>query len=140
MPELVFAQVCQGPISIDQMSALVADPSCGAVVSFKGDVRNHDGGKQVASLSYEVHPSAFQEIETIAKSVIGAFEIEKVALAHRFGEIAIGESAFVVAVSAAHRQAAFDACSAIVDAVKERLPIWKYQKFADGTDEWVNSA
>jgi len=68
------------------------------------------------------------------------FEIEKVAVSHRYGDIAIGETAFAVAVSAAHRQAAFEACSAIVNEVKDKLPIWKYQKFTDGTDEWVNCA
>jgi molybdopterin synthase catalytic subunit len=76
----------------------------------------------------------------ITQSVIGRFEIEKVAVAHRYGQIPIGETAFAVAVSAAHRQAAFDACAAIVDEVKAKLPIWKHQKFTDGSDEWVNCA
>ena len=61
-------------------------------------------------------------------------------MAHRYGAISIGETAFAVAVSSAHREAAFEACSAIVNAVKAKLPIWKYQKFVDGTDEWVNCA
>jgi molybdopterin synthase catalytic subunit len=72
--------------------------------------------------------------------LIGQFDIEKVAVTHRFDDIAIGETAFAVAVSAAHRQAAFDACAAIVDEVKAKLPIWKHQKFTDGSDEWVNCA
>ena len=140
MPELVYAIVTDAPVHIQELSKLVANPESGAVVTFCGDVRNHDGGKEVASLLYEIHPSAPEQIKLITQSVIGRFEIEKVAVAHRYGDIAIGETAFAVAVSAAHRQAAFDACSAIVNAVKDQLPIWKHQKFTDGTDEWVNCA
>ncbi len=140
MPELVYAVVTDAPIHIQELSKLVVNPHSGAVVTFCGDVRDHDGGKEVAALLYEIHPSAPEQIKLITQSVIGRFEIENVAVAHRFGDIEIGETAFAVAVSAAHRQAAFDACSAIVDEVKAKLPIWKHQKFTDGTDEWVNCA
>ena len=128
MPELVYAVVTNAPVHIQELSKLVANPHSGAVVTFCGDVRNHDGGKEVASLLYEIHPSAPEQIKLITESVMGRFEIEKVAVAHRYGDIAIGETAFAVAVSAPHRQAAFDACSAIVDEVKAKLPIWKHQK------------
>jgi len=140
MPELVYAVVTDAPVHIQELSKLVSNPHSGAVVTFCGDVRDHDGGKEVASLLYEVHPSAPEQIKLITESVIGRFEIEKVAVAHRYGQIPIGETAFAVAVSAAHRQAAFDACAAIVDEVKAKLPIWKHQKFTDGSDEWVNCA
>jgi len=140
MPELVYAVVSDAPVHIAELIKLVTNPQSGAVVTFCGDVRNHDGGKEVASLLYEIHPSAPEQIKLIAESIIGRFEIEKVAVAHRYGNIAIGETAFAVAVSAAHRQAAFDACAAIVDEVKAKLPIWKHQKFTDGSDEWVNCA
>jgi molybdopterin synthase catalytic subunit len=140
MPELVYAVVTDAPVNIAELSKLVTNPQSGAVVTFCGDVRNHDGGKEVASLLYEIHPSAPEQIKLIAESIIDRFDIEKVAVAHRYGNIAIGETAFAVAVSAAHRQAAFDACSAIVDEVKANLPIWKHQKFTDGSDEWVNCA
>ena len=140
MPTLVLAEVTESIINLEQLDQLVMDKSCGAYVSFKGNVRNHDGGKEVASLMYEIHPSANEKIKFIAREVMANFEVEKVALVHRYGNIAIGDTAFAVAVAAAHRQAAFDACSALVNAVKEGLPIWKYQKFSDGTDEWVNCA
>jgi len=140
MPELVYAVITDAPVHIQELSKLVANPHSGAVVTFCGDVRDHDGGKEVASLLYEIHPSAPEQIKLITESIMGRFEIEKVAVAHRYGDIAIGETAFAVAVSAAHRQAAFDACAAIVDEVKAKLPIWKHQKFTDGSDEWVNCA
>ena len=107
MPELVYAVVTDVPVHIQELSKLVANPHSGAVVTFCGDVRDHDGGKEVASLLYEIHPSAPEQIKLITESIIGRFEIEKVAVAHRYGDIAIGETAFAVAVSAAHRQAAY---------------------------------
>ena len=140
MAQLAYAVVTDAPIIIEHLSKLVANPQSGAIVTFCGDVRNHDGGKEVASLLYEIHPTAAEQIKLITSAVIAEFEIEKAAVAHRYGDVAIGETAFAVAVAAAHRQAAFDACSAIVNAVKEQLPIWKYQKFTDGSDEWVNCA
>ena len=140
MAQLAYAVVTDAPIFIEHLSKLVTNPQSGAIVTFCGDVRNHDGGKEVASLLYEIHPTAAEQIKLITSAVIAEFEIEKAAVAHRYGDIAIGETAFAVAVAAAHRQAAFDACSAIVNAVKEQLPIWKYQKFTDGSDEWVNCA
>ena len=127
-------------ISAADLAKLVSGDTSGAVVSFSGDVRNHDGGKDVTTLTYEIHPSAQEVLKTIVKEVSAHFAINDVAVAHRYGDIAIGECAFAVAVSADHREAAFDACSALVNTVKEKLPIWKHQVFADGSDEWVNFA
>ena len=127
-------------ISAADLAKLVSGDKSGAVVSFSGDVRNHDGGKDVTTLTYEIHPSAQEVLKTIVTDVSGRFAINDVAVAHRYGNIAIGECAFAVAVSADHREAAFDACSALVNTVKERLPIWKHQVFADGSDQWVNFA
>ncbi len=127
-------------ISAAHLTTLVQCNKSGAVVSFSGDVRNHDGGKGVSTLTYEIHPSVQEVLESIVTEVSARFAINDVAVAHRYGDIAIGECAFAVAVSADHREAAFDACSALVDTVKEKLPIWKHQVFADGSDQWVNFA
>jgi molybdopterin synthase catalytic subunit len=127
-------------ISAAHLSTLVSGDKSGAVVSFSGDVRNHDGGKDVLTLTYEIHPSAQEVLKTIVSEVIARFAVNDVAVAHRYGDIAIGECAFAVAVSANHREAAFDACGALVNAVKEKLPIWKHQVFADGSNQWVNFA
>jgi len=140
MAEVVSAIVTSEVIDISTLTTLVADKKCGAVVTFAGDVRNHDGGKDVQLLTYEIHPTAAQEIIRITQSVSDSFDVVKVAVAHRFGEIPIGQSAFAVAVSAHHRESAFDACQALVNAVKAELPIWKHQVFTDGSDEWVNTA
>ena len=127
-------------ISAAHLAMLVQGNKSGAVVTFSGDVRNHDGGKDVSTLTYEIHPNAQDVLISVVSEVAAHFAINDVAVAHRYGDIAIGECAFAVAVSADHREAAFDACSAIVNTVKEKLPIWKHQVFADGSDQWVNFA
>lgn len=127
-------------ISAADLAKLVSGNKSGAVVSFSGDVRNHDGGKDVSTLTYEIHPSAEKVLKEIVAEVSNRFPVNDVAVAHRYGDIAIGECAFAVAVSADHREAAFEACSALVNTVKEKLPIWKHQVFADGSDQWVNFA
>jgi molybdopterin synthase catalytic subunit len=137
---MITAQVTESKISAEALAALVKSNSAGAVVTFSGDVRNHDKGKLVTNLSYEIHPSAANVIQKLADEVAAKHEVENVATAHRYGAIPIGESAFVVAVAAAHRKAALAACEELVERVKAELPIWKFQEFADGTTEWVNSA
>ena len=137
---MITAKVTDSVITAEALAALVRDESAGAVVTFSGDVRNHDKGKGVLALNYEIHPSAQSVIEKIAAEVAAKHQIVNLATAHRYGAIPIGESAFVVAVSAAHRGPALNACEELVERVKAELPIWKFQEFADGTTEWVNSA
>lgn len=134
------AWVGTDPIDADELRALVADPAAGASAMFTGDVRDHDHGRSVLSLTYEAHPSAQKVLLHIALEVVETHDVIAVALAHRHGSIPIGESALVAAASARHRQQAFDACIALVELTKARIPIWKHQRFEDGTDEWVNSA
>jgi len=137
---MITAKVTTDPIFAEQLAKEVRSPEAGAVVTFSGEVRNHDKGRIVNGLTYEIHPSAQSVIEQITNEIAQKFEIKSVSVAHRYGAIAIGESAFVVAVSAAHREAALDCCEALVEKVKAELPIWKFQEFADGSSEWVNSA
>lgn len=137
---MITAQVTESKISAEALAAIVKSASAGAVVTFSGDVRNHDKGREVTSLVYEIHPSAPTVIESITNKVALKYQVENVATAHRYGAIPIGESAFVVAVAAAHRDAALKCCEELVECVKAELPIWKYQTFADGSTEWVNSA
>lgn len=132
--------VTERVISASELATLIKSDRSGAVVTFSGDVRNHDGAKEVSALTYEIHPSAQEVLTSIVSEISSRFAINDVAVAHRYGNIAIGECAFAVAVSADHREAAFNACSALVDTVKEKLPIWKHQVFADGSDQWVNFA
>jgi molybdopterin synthase catalytic subunit len=137
---MITALVTKHSISVDSLTDSIKTNQAGAVASFSGDVRDNDADKSVTSLTYEVHPSAQSVIEEITHRIAAKHDVLGVAVAHRYGEIAIGETAFAVVVSAVHRGPAFAACEEIVSTVKEELPIWKYQVFADGTTEWVNSA
>ena len=104
-------------------------------------VRNHDGGRDVARLEYSAHPLAEQTLfEVLAEVAAAATGVRAIAASHRVGTLHIGDAALVAAVAADHRGAAFETCARLVDTIKERLPVWKHQIFADGTDEWVNSA
>ncbi|MBI3428653.1 MAG: molybdenum cofactor biosynthesis protein MoaE [Actinobacteria bacterium] len=128
------------PISAILLSHEVASRAAGAVVTFSGNVRDHDHGKSVESLSYEIHPSSSEILAETVREVASRYEVTGVAVAHRYGEIAIGEAALAIAVAAAHRDQAFKACAELVSEIKAKIPIWKHQVFADGTDEWVNCA
>ena len=137
---MITAQITKSLITAEKLTSQVKGELAGAVVTFSGDVRNHDKGKSVLTLNYEIHPSAQSVIEKITNEIASKHEVVNVAVAHRYGAIPIGESAFVVAVASAHRAPALACCEELVERVKAELPIWKYQEFADGTTEWVNSA
>lgn len=136
----VHSSVTEEPITALGAAALVASPSAGALVTFSGDVRDHDHGRTVAHLDYEGHPTAASVLADVAREVAERHDIIALAVQHRVGPLAIGDCALAAAVSAAHRGAAFAACADLVDTTKARLPVWKHQVFTDGTDEWVNCA
>jgi len=142
--DVVFAELSAEAISVDTAIAAVETDTAGAVVSFSGVVRNHDGGKQVDRLRYSAHPSARGVLNDVVAQLIADFGSEpgppvKVWAAHRVGLLEIGDPALVCAVSAAHRGQAFEVCSALVDRIKAQVPIWKEQFFSDGTVEWVGA-
>ena len=126
-------------LDVSEHEAAVAHPAAGAVVSFAGVVRDHDGGRAVTRLNYEAHPSAEAVLAEVAAEIAKEPAVRAVAVSHRVGELAIGDVALAAAVSTAHRAEAFALCARLVDEVKARLPVWKHQIFADGTDEWVNA-
>ena len=134
----VLCRVTAAELSVDEHLAAVAGGSSGAAVVFSGVVRDHDHGRPVTSLEYVGHPSADEVLRACLDEIAADPLVHAVAVSHRLGELKIGDAALVAAVAAAHRAEAFAACGRLVDLVKERLPIWKRQLFADGTDEWVN--
>lgn len=139
-PRIALAQVTDQPLSVEAHAALVEDRAAGAVVTFGGVVRDHDGGKTVRSLFYEGHPTASEVLAQLVAEVTGRRPgVRAVAVSHRLGALAIGDVALACAVAADHRAEAFTTCAELVNEVKARLPIWKHQHFADGSDEWVNS-
>jgi molybdopterin synthase catalytic subunit len=136
---IVRCALTTSPLSVTEHEAAVAHPAAGAVVSFCGVVRDHDGGRGVDRLLYEAHPSAEAVLAEVAAEIAKDPAVYGIAVSHRVGELAIGDVALAAAVATAHRGDAFAICARLVDTVKARLPIWKHQHFADGTDEWVNS-
>lgn len=128
------------PLSVDEIRAAAADPAAGAVAVFVGAVRDHDHGRGVTALSYSAHTSAEAELGRVAEKVAASYPILSLAVAHRIGDLQIGDLAVVAAVGAEHRDVAFEACHALVDQVKATVPIWKHQYFTGGDSEWVNSA
>ncbi|MBG6239910.1 molybdopterin synthase catalytic subunit [Mycetocola sp. CAN_C7] len=133
------ASVTADPIELDALRAAVTDDSRGAVVTFEGVVRDHDDDRSVAWLSYSGHPSAEDALRAAAESVCQDFPAVAVAVAHRIGRLEVGGLALGCAVASAHRAEAFQACGALVDRVKESVPIWKEQAFVDGGTEWVQA-
>ncbi len=115
----------------------VADDQVGAIVLFAGTVRNQTQGKTVLRLEFEAYaPMAVAEMRKIAEQAIRQFDVLKVSIHHRVGILAIGEIPVVIAVSAKHRAAAFEACQYCIDTLKQTVPIWKKEVFEDGA-VWV---
>lgn len=127
------------PLSVDEVLAAVADPAAGGHALFVGTVRDVDNRLGVTGLSYSAHPTAVDALRRVAETVAARRDVIAVAATHRVGDLAIGEIAVVVGVSCAHRGSAFDACRALIDELKQAVPIWKHQLFTDGTEEWVGS-
>lgn len=135
---MIRARITEVNLDAAEHERAVSLDVTGAVVTFSGNVRDHDHGRGVTALSYEGHPSAESILRAIAEEIAARPGVHGVAVSHRIGDLAIGDAALVAAVSAEHRGEAFAACADLVDEVKARLPIWKHQFFTDGTDEWVN--
>lgn len=135
------ADVTDAPLSVDEHAAQVAHAASGAVVTFAGVVRDHDHGRGVRDLEYVGHPTAKDVVTEVVGELAARHApagVRAIAVSHRVGQLAVGDVALAVAVSAEHRKAAFAACSDLVDEVKRRLPVWKRQTFTDGSEEWVN--
>jgi molybdopterin synthase catalytic subunit len=127
-------------LSVDEVRAIVTDPRAGGIALFLGAVRDNDEDRDVTGLGYSAHPTAEREITRIAEDVLTKHDVIALAAVHRIGDLDIGDLAVIVGVSARHRAEAFDACAMMIDHLKAEAPIWKHQRFADGSDEWVGSA
>jgi molybdopterin synthase catalytic subunit len=122
-----------------EVLAAVDDAGAGGVVSFTGLVRDTDGGRGVTALEYVAHPDAEAALRRVADAVAADFPVRALAAVHRTGLLSVGDVAVVVAAAAPHRGEAFEAARRLIDDLKETVPIWKRQVFADGEQEWVGS-
>jgi MoaE-MoaD fusion protein len=111
----------------------VRTPGDGAVVTFAGCVRNHSLGRRTLHLEYEGYePMALLKMREIGQQLHNMFAIDRIAIVHRLGHLEIGETSVFIAVSAAHRAPAFEACRLAIDTLKRTVPIWKKEFFEDG--------
>ena len=139
MSVIRLIDVRESELSLDEVRAAVADPAVGGVALFAGAVRDSDHDRGVTGLSYSAHPSAADELRRVAEEIAGKFPVIGVAAVHRVGDLAIGDLAVVLAVSCPHRAEAFEACRELINMLKASVPIWKHQRFTDGTAEWVGT-
>jgi molybdopterin/thiamine biosynthesis adenylyltransferase/molybdopterin synthase catalytic subunit/rhodanese-related sulfurtransferase len=132
-------EISDQTLDIPALSASLADRGAGALASFEGWVRDHNDGRQVDGLDYEVFkPLAQSEGELILDEAREKFQVTAIRAVHRHGMLAIGDCAVWVGVISPHRDEAFRACRYVIDEVKHRLPIWKKEHYRDGTAVWVN--
>lgn len=130
-----------GPAPLDArvVEAMVADPEAGAIVAFTGTVRHRARGREVVALEYEAYgPAAERMLGQIGKEIAARWGIERVAIAHRTGRLAVGEASVVIAIATPHRQEGFAACAYAIERLKEIVPIWKKEHYADGA-VWIGS-
>jgi molybdopterin synthase catalytic subunit len=126
-------------LSVDEVRAAVAGPGAGGIALFVGAVRDSDHDHGVSGLSYSAHPAAEAELRRVAEMIADKFPVLGVAAVHRVGDLGVGDLAVVAAVACPHRSEAFDACRELIDVLKASVPIWKHQRFTDGTSEWVGT-
>ena len=151
---VTLAEIRETPLSVDEVLASVSSPRAGGVCLFVGTVRDHDGpagraadeaagaadptaDKTVTALDYSAHPQAAEAARALAGRLAADGRSVRLAVVHRVGHLEVGDVAVVVGVSAEHRGEAFDVCRELIDEFKATIPIWKHQRFADGSDEWV---
>jgi len=132
----VFASISADPIDAAALEVFVSSAQHGAVVTFRGVVRDHDHGASVAGLDYQAHPDAARFLEECCRTVSEETGLP-IAAAHRIGALTVGDTALVTTVAAPHRAEAFAACERVVELIKAQVPIWKRQHLDEGVTEWV---
>ncbi|MGD8698996.1 MAG: molybdenum cofactor biosynthesis protein MoaE [Gemmatimonadales bacterium] len=134
----MYCEVISTPIDLPSLLERVRSDRDGAIVLFCGVVRNHDGGRSVVGLTYESYEEmAAERLRKICEDVASQFEVGDIAVAHRVGELGVGEASVGIAVAAPHRDAAYKASREVIERLKREVPIWKREHYADGAEEWL---
>ena len=134
-----IAELSDRPLDVAAVHAAVSVDGSGGICLFVGAVRSSDHKRDVSGLGYTAHPTAVERMRRLAADVAADHDVRALAVVHRVGDLAVGDIAVVCGVATAHRDGAFTACRALIDELKQTVPIWKHQRFADGTDEWVGT-
>ncbi len=138
-PVVRLVDLRETTLDVAEVLAALDDEASGGLTLFVGRVRDHDHGLGVRGLEYTAHPTALDALRRVCDRVAEEYDVHGVAAVHRVGRLDIGDIAVVVATSAAHRGEAFAASRALIDTLKDEVPIWKHQQFTDGSDEWVGT-
>jgi len=133
------AYLSREPISVDALIAQAATPECGGTCLFLGTVRNGPAESGVAAIEYTAYDDmAEAELQRIVADARERWPGARIALRHRLGRVAVGEPSIAIVAAAPHRAQAFEACRYVIEEVKHRLPVWKKELRADGTEVWVD--
>ena len=139
LPAVRLVALRETPLDVAEVVDSLDDEASGGLTLFVGRVRDHDGGKSVDGLDYSAHPTALAKLQEVCDRVAADYDVHGVSAVHRVGTLAIGDVAVVVATTSSHRGEAFTASKALIDTLKSEVPIWKHQRFGDGTEEWVGA-
>jgi len=132
-------QLTENPINTAEVVEAVRSPAAGAVVLFLGTARETTGGRETTSLEYEAYPEmARTKLVELEHEARRRWPLVESAVVHRLGRLAVGEISVAIAVSSAHREPAFEAGKWLIDRIKQVVPIWKKENWADGTSQWVH--
>jgi molybdopterin synthase catalytic subunit len=132
-------EIVNGQIESSQILEQVTSALGGAVVLFLGTTRQFTADRETARLEYECyHELAIKQLQRLRNQAIADWNLKGCAIVHRIGLVPIGEASVAIAVSSAHRRAAFEAAEWLIDRMKQEVPIWKQECFADGTTEWIH--
>lgn len=130
-------QLTSTAINISEALAAVRHPSCGAVASFEGNIRQENEGRKVIGLEYEVYEKLFKAVvEKIIAEAKLKWKLHEIALIQRLGKLDVGETGIFIAVGSAHRREALEACAFAIEEFKRRAPVWKKEFYIEGS-EWV---
>lgn len=138
-PVVRLVDLRETPLDVAEVLDALDDDSAGGLVLFVGRVRDHDGGRGVLGLDYSAHPTALDRLREVCDRVAERHDVQGLAAVHRVGSLAIGDVAVVVATTSSHRGDAFAASRDLIDTLKAEVPIWKHQRFGDGSEEWVGT-
>ena len=137
LENLDIVEIVRAPIAGRELAARLARGADGAVLLFEGIVRDNSRGRPTHFLEYEAYePMALEQMRQLAREARACWPVDGIAIVHRLGRLEIGETSVAIAVTAAHRGPAFDACRSLIDRLKKTVPIWKKEHFEDG-EVWV---
>ncbi len=132
-------RVTRNPINLQELVEFVTDPEAGAIVTFIGTTRNNNEGRRVIALDYEAYPEmAEKRLARLGEEAKKRWSIQRIAIVHRIGPVQITEPSVIIAVSAAHRADAFEACRFAIEEIKKSVPIWKKEVF-EGGEVWIGT-